>query len=339
MKVSVVIVNWNGKGYLETSLPFLSKQTYADYEIILVDNGSSDGSADFVSEHFPQVQVIRNDTNLGFGAANNIAIQQSSARFIATVNNDTRVSTQWLGELVRAAEETDRDVGMYASKILFHHLPYLIDSAGITVDRIGTAWNRSSGELDATDDVEPIEVFGACAAAALYRREMLNEIGLFDENLFAFYEDVDLAWRARLAGWRCLLVPTATVYHTHSGTARKDPPLKSYLMSRNKSWVTLKNYPSPQLYYCLPLMLGYDAMSIAYALLWKRDGQSAWGKIHSLAGLLNILKKRREIQNKRRVSFSELGNYMDPLESPIGVLRRHKRLQEILGLADSIESS
>lgn len=338
MKVSVVIVNWNGKKYLERNLPFLWKQTYRDYEVILVDNGSNDGSVDFVGEHFPQAHIIRNDTNLGFSLANNIAIQQSSAKFIATLNNDVRVTPQWLAELIRTAEP-DKDVGMCASKILFQHRPYLIDSAGITVDRIGTAWNRHNGEPDTTQDVEPTEVFGACAAAALYRREMLDQIGLFDEDLFAFYEDVDLAWRARLAGWRCFYVPTATAYHTHSGTAGEGSPLKRYLIGRNKVWVTLKNYPSPQLYYYLPLMLAYDAMSVAYALLWNRDGHLLRGKIHSLAGLLKMLKKRREIQKNRWVPFSEVERYMDPLPSPIGVLRRHKRLQEILRYAGPIEGS
>lgn len=323
---------------MERNLPFLWKQTYTDYEVVLVDNGSNDGSVEFVEKHFPHIRIIRNDTNLGFSAANNIAIRQSSAEFIAALNNDVRVSPQWLAELVRTAE-TDENVGMWASKILFLHRPYLIDSAGITVDRIGAAWNRDNGEPDTTEDVEPTEVFGGCAAAVLYRRQMLDQIGLFDEDLFAFYEDVDLAWRARLAGWRCLYVPTARAYHTHSGTAAEGSPLKRYLIGRNKVWVTLKNYPSPQLYYYLPLMLAYDAMSIAYALLWDRDGHLLWGKTYALAGLLKMLKKRREIQKNRRVAFSQVERYMDPLQSPIGVLRRHKRLQEILRYAHPIEGS
>jgi len=263
--VSIVIVNWNGKPLLSDCLSSLCSQTYPDYEIILTDNGSTDGSAEWVADHFPQVRLIRNATNLGFAAANNQAIRVTESPYVVTLNNDTEAAETWLAELV-AAVESDATVGMVASQMLLAHAPGMIDSAGIEVDWTGTAWQRRRGEL-ADEDGDPEEVFGPCAGAALYRRAMLDEIGLFDEDFFAYYEDVDLAWRARNAGWRCLYAPRARVYHAHSATGGQNLTHKRYLIGRNKVWTLIKNYPAARLWVTWPLILSFELAVVLYALL------------------------------------------------------------------------
>ena len=217
-RVAVIVVNKNGRHHLADCFQSLVAQTYSNFEIILVDNDSVDDSVPYVQANFPQVQIICLETNAGFAAGNNIGIQATEAPWIATLNNDTKVDSNWLTELALAAQSNER-VGMCASKMLFYDRPHLINSTGICVDRAGIAWDRRGGEADDEREEAAVPVFGPSAGAALYRRSMLNEIGLFDEDYFAYLEDVDLAWRARLVGWRCLYAPTAVVYHRHSATS------------------------------------------------------------------------------------------------------------------------
>jgi GT2 family glycosyltransferase len=202
---------------LQTCLEALESQTLRDREVIVVDNGSDDGSVSWLREMYPSVRVIENAQNRGFAAPVNQGIEASDSLYVAVLNNDTEPCPGWLAALV-AAIESDDQVGMCASKMMFADRPTVINSTGISVDRVAIAWDRRGGEAEDGREVEPVEVFGACAGAALYRREMLQEIGLFDEDFFAYLEDVDLAWRARRLGWRCLYVPTARVLHRHSAT-------------------------------------------------------------------------------------------------------------------------
>lgn len=322
--VSVIVVNWNGKEYLGPCLSSLLAQTYPYYEIILVDNGSTDGSVAYVQQRFPEVRIIANATNTGFAAANNIAIRATSGEYVATLNNDAVVHPCWLEELVASAK-ADEGVGMVASKILFHHRKDMIDSAGITVDKAGIAWSLQHGERDDGRAEDQMEVFGACAAAALYRRAMLEDVGLFDEDFFAYHEDVDLAWRARLLGWRCLYNPRAIVYHIHSATGTEGSPFKNYLLGRNKVWTVAKNCPAPELFFYLPIIISYDLAAVLYHLA-KGDVSPLKGRVAGLAGLLKMLRKRREIQARRRVRSLALAGLISPLE----ILRRQQRHQGLV---------
>ncbi|MCL4458360.1 MAG: glycosyltransferase family 2 protein [Chloroflexi bacterium] len=325
-KVTVIVVNWNGRDYLETCLSSVLRQSYPNFEILLIDNASTDGSLDLIEERFPQVGVIRNRVNLGFAAANNIGIQQSSSDYIATLNNDTKAEETWLAELVKAAR-TGPDIGMCASKMLFMHQPAIINSAGIALDRAGIAWDNRGGEEDTPDDSKPYEVFGPCAGAALYRREMLMGIGLFDEDFFAYLEDVDLAWRARLAGWRCLYVPTAKVYHIHSATAREGSSLKTYLLGRNKIWTIIKNYPSPHFWLFWPIIVGYDFGSVLFALFSRRDIRPLQGRLSALTRFAPMWRKRRVVQRNRKISPTAMWHLMYPLERPDRVFKRYGHLR------------
>jgi len=328
--VSVVIVNWNGKRYLERCLASVLDQTYRQFEVILVDNGSTDGSVEFVSQTFPGIRLIENLENVGFAAGNNVALRLVEGDYIATLNNDAQADRRWLEELVRPME-ADHRVGMCASTILFADRPHMIESMGINLDKAGIAWHRFGGseESEAVEDEEPSEVFGPCAAAALYRRKMLEEIGLFDEEFFAYLEDVDLAWRARLMGWRCLFVLGARVYHEHSATTKAGFPHKSYLLGRNRVWTILKNYPAPEIFLFLPAIVFYDLVAVLYALLARRDVNALRGRVAGWLAVPRILGKRKAVQERRSVSFTTLAQSMSPLESPLRVWKRFRHLGRV----------
>jgi len=316
--VSVVIVSWNGKHLLERCLPSVLAQNRGDYEVVLVDNGSTDGSPAWVRARFPDVRLIVYDENRGFAAGNNAAIQASQSQYVATLNNDAVPAPDWLSELVRGMDRLPR-VGMCASKMVSAHDPGLIDSCGIEVDRAGIGWNRHSGDRDRLDERSPYEVFGPCAGAALYRRAMLDQVGLFDEDYFAYYEDIDLAWRAQRAGWRCLYVPAARVLHRHSSTLKEGSSLKSYYLGRNKVWTLVKNYPWPDWLVYLPAILGYDGAAWTYALL-RGNVSPLRGRLAGLGGLRHALGKRRIIQAAgSRVRLS-------PLKDPVRMLAKQRRL-------------
>jgi GT2 family glycosyltransferase len=317
-------VNWNGRRHLERCLRALEAQTARAFEVLVVDNASSDGSADLVRRDYPQTRLIENPRNLGFAAANNVGIRQSTAPFVVTLNNDTEPRQDWLQHLLEPAK-SDESVGMVASKMVFASRPQVINSAGIALDRAGIAWDRLGGQPDSVHSAVE-EVFGPCAGAALYRRSMLDQIGLFDEDFFAYLEDVDLAWRARLAGWRCLYAPGAVVSHVHSATGVEGSPFKSYHLGRNKVWCIAKNYPAPQLLWWLPVIVLYDLAAAGYGVLKRRDFAALRGRLAGLSGLSGQLRKRRQVQSARRVSFAALSRHLAPVSSPFGVLSRYRHL-------------
>jgi GT2 family glycosyltransferase len=288
-----------------------------------VDNGSTDGSVMLVRERFPQVRLIVNADNLGFAQANNQAIRSTDTPYLATLNNDTRPEPTCLENMVRGME-VDAGVGMVAAKVLYMEPPHLVDSAGIELDRVGYAWNRYNGQPDDSEEREAYEVFGPSAAAALYRREMLDDVGLFDESYFAYYEDVDLAWRARLMVWRCIYVPEARVYHVHSATSRQGSPFKRYYLVRNKAVTTLKNYPAPALWLNLPAIVFYDLMADLYRLILERSASPVRGRLAALGRLPAVWRQRRMIQSRRRVSWRVLSAWMTSTPNLMHALRHRQ---------------
>lgn len=328
-ETTVVIPNWNGRHLLGRCLRALRAQTYQDFAVVVVDNGSTDGSVAYLREHFPEVQIIANEKNRGFAAATNQGIRAPggprASRFVATLNNDTEVDPSWLAALVAAMEtemESAPGVGMCASAMLFAHRPEMINSAGIAVDRAGIAWDRLGGAPVAALGDAPVEVFGPCAGGALYRRAMLEEIGLFDEDFFAYMEDVDLAWRARAAGWRCLFAPQARLLHHHSATGKEGSPFKSFHLGRNKVWLLLKNYPARELWHHAPLALLYDLAAVLYALLARRDVHALRGRLAGWRAALRMWRKRPRRDPTRAADIDLLA----PLVWPWRVSRRYRHI-------------
>jgi GT2 family glycosyltransferase len=327
-QVTVVIPTLNGRAMLAGCLQSLEAQTYHDWEAIVVDNGSTDGTVEWLREAHPAVRVIANGENRGFAAAINQGIKAGAGRYVATLNNDAEAAPGWLAALVGAAESERTPgvrVGMCASKMLFADRPDVINSAGICVDRAGIAWDRLGG---VPDDAGPgrtgewAEVFGPCAGAALYSRAMLGEVGLLDPDFFAYMEDVDLAWRARRAGWRCLYVPEARVLHRHSATGREGSSFKSYHLGRNKVWLVAKNYPFGPLWHHVPLVLLYDLAAVVYALLWRHDVHALRGRLAGWAALPRMLARRTGPGEHRRLDLE----WLEPLELPWRVSRRYAHL-------------
>ena len=241
--VSVVIVNWNGKHLLADCLDALVAQDRKDVEIILVDNGSHDGSAPFVRERYPSVKVIMLPENKGFAGGNNAGIGHATGQYIALLNNDTKADPAWLANLLKEAEVSPHAVGMWACKILSYDHPDIIDNVGLLLypDGLGRGkgrLERDRGQYDLTG-----EALFPSGCAGLFRKEMLDEIGLFDEDFFAYADDVDIGLRARLAGWKCVYVPSARVYHKYSSSSSAYSPFKAFLVERNRIWVLLKYYP------------------------------------------------------------------------------------------------
>jgi GT2 family glycosyltransferase len=298
-KVSIIVVNWNGQRFLEDCLSSLCRQTYTKREIILVDNGSMDSSVLYVKENFPDVKIVELRDNTGFTGGNAAGLKSSDGEFVALVNNDTRADDQWLENLVQPMLDNST-VGICASKLLFE-AGRTINSAGDGLTTAAVGLNRGLGK-DGALFSNPEFVFGACGAAVLYRRRMLDEIGFFDEHFFLYDEDTDLNFRAQLAGWKCVYVPTAIVYHKSNATSGRLSDVHVYYHSRNLEFVWLKNMPSTLMLRLAHHKIIQELGSFCYLCL--RHGK--WrpffrAKRDALRMFALMLEKRKQVQMRRRV--------------------------------------
>ena len=288
--ISIVIVNFNGLRYLGPCLSSLGIQSYEPCEIILVDNGSLDGSAGYVRTHFPGVILVETGINRGFAGGTNAGIKEAHGEFILTLNNDTIADTKFLENIVKPMIADSR-IGMCASKMLFPD--GRINSTGICISRSGAAWDRGIFEADTGQYEDESEVFGPCAGAALYRRAMLDEIGLFDEDFFLYMEDVDLAFRARRAGWLCRYIPAAQVIHIHGGTSGINSEISVYYGNRNLLWYVIKNFPVRTLLICLPWIIGRNCGDIPFYIHQGRWRAIFRAKFDSVKGIRTMWRKRK----------------------------------------------
>jgi GT2 family glycosyltransferase len=302
-RVTVVIPNWNGERFLKPCLTSLRRQSFEDFETILIDNGSTDTSVDFTERNFPEVGVISLGDNQGFSAAVNAGIRASETEYVVLLNNDTEVDPGWLEALVRAAGSRP-EASLFASKLVDFYDHRVLDGAGDALRRSGLPYRVGHGEFDRGQFQKPAFVFGACAAAALYRRTLFEEIGIFDEDFFSNCEDGDISFRAQLAGHRCLYVPGAVVYHVGgASTGGKRSPTNTRLGTQNGLNLLVKNLPAAFVWRFLPSFLA-GQLSRLVVTSFAPGGLRAY-----LSGLIGawhlfplMLKKRKEIQNQRRVS-------------------------------------
>jgi len=326
--LSVVIVNWNGRHLLGPCLDALRRQTFRDFEIILVDNASRDGSAEWVAEHYPDVQIVRNESNLGFAAGNNRGFAAAQGEFFVLLNNDTEAEPGLLQALVDAARQGER-VGAVAGVLVFAHRPEVVASAGLRVGWDGVALDAFAGRPCTALPPGPVEAFGASGGAALYRRRMLEEIGPFHPEYFFYLEDTDLAWRARLAGWRCWLAPQAVVRHVYSATAGQGSPFKSFQLARNRWLVLFLNLPAGLWFLYFPFILAYDLAACAYGLL-TGDREVLRGRLAALRMLPQLASKRRTVQQLRRVPLRELTRWLSPPLTPWATLRLRREVDRLV---------
>lgn len=247
MRVSIIIVNWNGVKHLPECLDSLQEQSFGDFETIVVDNGSSDGSVDYLKGR-PEVRLVQLPENRGFAAGNNAALPHACGEYLVTLNNDTKADSRWLERLVAVAD-AHPEAGMVGCRILNYQDPDRVDSLGMAVCRDGMSRGDFRGRrFSSLTMEEEREILFPSACAALYRRSMVDEIGFFDEDFFAYCEDTDLGLRGRLAGWEAVLARDAVVYHKYSMTSGSLSPLKLYLVERNHFYAALKNFPLPLLF-------------------------------------------------------------------------------------------
>jgi GT2 family glycosyltransferase len=298
-KVSIIVVNWNGERFLKDCLGALSDQSYGNREIILVDNGSSDNSVGFAAENFPEVRIVELTENKGFTGGNAAGLEVAKGAYLALVNNDARVEKAWLENLIQPMLR-DRAIGICASKLIFENTQ-TVNSVGHGLTTAGVGFDRGLGGNAANFNVsEP--VFGACGAAVLYRRRMLDEIGFLDDDFFLYDEDIDLNFRAQLAGWKCIYVPSAIAYHVANATSKRLSDLHVYYHTRNLEFVWIKNMPAGLMIRFAHHKVIQELGSFCYLCL--RHGR--WGpffraKRDALRMFLVMLEKRKQIQRARRV--------------------------------------
>lgn len=307
--VSVIIVNYNGKHYLEKCLRGLKHQMFSRFETIIVDNGSKDGSASLIQKKYPEIELIILSENSGFSGANNIALDRVKTEFVALLNNDAVPDPLWLLRLVEALEENP-EAGFAASKMLYYSNPAIIDRAGDGYTRAGAGVLRGRGQpSDSYDRKEWI--FGACAGAAIYRKCMIEDIGSFDARFFLLYEDVDLSFRAQLSGYKCLYVPESIVYHMASEAIGYDSPTSIYYGHRNLEWVYIQNIPNSLIPKTITQHLIYDLLAFNFFLLKGQGKIFIKSKIDAIKDLKLVIQKRKIIQKKKKVEDHYIWNLFD----------------------------
>jgi hypothetical protein len=321
-RISVIVLNYNGRVWLEPCLTALTAQAGAPpFEVLLVDNGSTDGSVAFVAARFPSVRIVEVGRNLGFAGGNNAGARAALGVELAFLNNDTIPAADWLARLHAALVEASGR-SLVTSKIVFLDRPDVIDSAGDGYLRAGGAFKHGHG-ADAAGFATSREVFGACGAAFAIRREVFDELGGFDEDFFMVYEDVDLSYRARLAGHRCWYAADAVVRHAGSGTLGTRSRAAVFHGQRNLEWAWLKNTPSRLLLRTLPAHAAYSLAGVAHYVARGRGGAAVRGKIAALLALPRLLRQRRDIQRARRVDTASLEAALE--RGWVALKRREKR--------------
>lgn len=319
VRASAIVVNWNGHAHLDVCLRSLLRQTLPGVEIVLIDNGSTDGSIEFVRQQFGDaVRVVAHASNLGYGEALNIGIRAARGQYLFTLNNDTEIDPGCLAALVDAAERHP-EAGSYAPKILSYGDRHVIDNTGHLFYPDGLSRGRGRLEEDHGQYDRDQDILLPSGCAVLLRREMLADVGLFDVDLFAYCEDTDLGLRAQLAGWTCRYVPDAVVYHKYSASTAHYSPLKAYLVERNRAWVAVKCLPAP----LLILSPFFTLLRFSVQMIGALSGRGAAGQffanhptrevfiifvramVAALNGLPRAWRKRRAVQSTRRISVTD----------------------------------
>ncbi len=303
---SVIIPNWNGAKYLPTCLNALRAQTYPAIEVIVADNASADASRQILAHDYPEVRLVALPENRGFTGACNAGLQAANGTYVSLLNNDTEVDPGWVAAVVRAFERHP-DAGLVASKMLLFDRRDHFHTAGDFYRVDGQAGNRGAWQRDEGQFDRESYVFSACGGSSAYRRSMLDEIGLLDDDFFFSLEDMDLAWRAQIAGWHCIYTPDAIVYHQLSATG--GGVTASFYDGRNAIYVLVKDYPS-----ALWRKYGWRILRQQVRTAWEAirawRGAAARARLRGMAaGLIHIpwlLRKRRKVQKTRRVTIEYL---------------------------------
>lgn len=335
---AVVIANWNGRKYLKDCFDSLAEQTFQDFKIFFVDNGSKDDSVGFIEENYAKnifsnrLDIIKFEKNIGFAAGYNAgmkkALEDRNIEYVIILNNDTKLDEKCLEELIICAENHP-EAGSIQPKVLNFFDSGRIDCTGIELSVDGVATNRGYGDKDGGKYNRETEIFGANGTASLFTREALEKTKLsageyFDNNFFAYYEDVDMAWRLRLASFKSYFCPDAFLHHIHSATANKISGFKAYYLNRNRFFMLFKNYPLGRLVLILLILTPARYIFLLFRVIMKKgrkgaelSGQKksmvakeilrAWGSV--IVNVPNLIRKRRVVRKNTRVSRGEIQSW------------------------------
>ena len=292
-KITIVIPNFNGIHFLKECLDSVKKQNFSFYDVIIIDNASEDHSIEYINDNYPEFTLIENEKNLGFAAAVNQGIKASTSEYIFLLNNDVELEFDCISNLLKCIKR-DKNIFAVSSKMIQYYDRCKIDDAGDEYTLLG--WTKKVGDGKSTDRYkDEREIFSACAGAALYRKSVFNEIGLFDEQFFAYMEDVDIGYRSRIYGYKTLYCPKAVVYHRGSGSSgSKYNRFKIKLAARNNVYVPYKNMPWPQ------LLLNLVFLALGFLIKYIFFLKKGYGKdyIQGLKDGLTSLEKVDKIKYK-----------------------------------------
>ena len=317
--VAVIIVNWNSWALLARCLEALTAQIFKDFSVTIIDNASSEEMPKQLRSICPQLNLVCHSTNAGFAAANNLAVRKHAgdAEWIALINADAFASPHWLEELLIAAESKP-DFDVFGSKLLNAAHPLVSDGIGDAYHLSGRIWREGKGLTVSVLVDKEAEVFSPCAAAALYRRSAFEKVGGFDEDFFCYVEDVDLGFRLRLAGYRCLYVPRSVAHHVGSGTTGgQHSDFSVYHGHRNLVWAFVKNMPGVLFWLLLPLHVALNFVSILWFALRGQGAVILRAKRDALLGFPKMWRKRQLIQKARVASIKDIWRVLDKRLLPI----------------------
>ena len=311
-QVSVIIVTWNSGELIRKTLNALNKQTYPICEVIVVDNASTDSSAVGLEDCYPHVKVVWLDKNIGFAAANNYAVRLVSeeCNWIALLNPDAFPEPTWLESLVDAVRQYP-EYAFLGSRLMNANDPSHYDGTGDVYHISGLVWREGHGNAVDASALKTKEIFSPCAAAALYRKDAFVEVNGFDEDFFCYVEDVDLGFRLRLQGHRCLHIPESVVYHIGSATTGKRSDFSVYHGHRNLVWVYVKNMPGVLFWLFLPLHIILNLFTITWFSIHGQYSIILRSKLDALCGISRMWKKRCDIQKNRKVSLNDIWQVLD----------------------------
>lgn len=303
IKASVIIPNWNGGELLKDCLESLSEQSYKDFEIILVDNNSTDNSLNYIMENFPKVKIIKLDKNYGFAKAINEGVKSSKAEYAVFLNNDTFADKDWLNQLIKCADNHPEVISVN-SKLLNFYSQKIIDGVGIQINEVGQAKSIGWHQKDKGQYEKEDYIFGATGGASLFRRTDFIKVGVFDEKYFMYSEEVDFAFRAQFLGYKSIYCPKAIVFHKHKSTAKKFPQHIEYWQFRNMSQTIIRDFPTDVLlknFRWLKIILVH-LNTIFYQLkngfIWPPVLTEIW----LIFNLPRLLTERKKIQSGKKIS-------------------------------------
>ena len=310
--VAILVINFKSTALLARCLECIVSQESMVSDVLVLDNGGDDPIPEEYYSRFPLVQFIKSSKNIGFAAGNNFLLQKiANCEWVALVNPDAFLEPDWLKKMLSAAKAYPEH-SFFASRLVKDSNHEMLDGDGDTMHACGLAWREGHGHILTPGGANPREVFSPCAAAALYRRDALDAVGGFDEDFFCYYEDVDLGFRLRIAGYRCLLVPEAVAYHVGSAsTGGRHGDFAVYHGHRNLVWTYVKDMPDILFWLLLPVHIALNFVTIIWFFLLGQGTVIFKAKLDAIRGIACMWKKRRDIQGKCQASVGDIWQVLD----------------------------